>query len=32
MVINQKGKIAKYYAVVPQDLEIQKTIDELTKS
>ncbi|SFI07938.1 TlpA family protein disulfide reductase [Halpernia frigidisoli] len=31
MVINQKGKIAKYYAIVPQDPEIQKTIDNLTK-
>ncbi len=31
MVINQKGGIAKYYAILPEDPEIQKTIDELSK-
>ena len=31
MVINQKSGIAKYYAIVPDDPEIQKTIDELSK-
>lgn len=31
MVINQKGGIARYYAIVPDDPEIQKTIDELSK-
>ena len=30
LVIDQKGGIAKYYAIVPQDPEIQKTIDRLT--
>lgn len=30
MVINQKGGIAKYYAILPQDPDIQKTIDKLT--
>ena len=31
MVIDQTGKIAKYYAIHPNDPGIQKTIDELTK-
>lgn len=31
MVINQKGCIAKYYAITPDDPEIQKTINELSK-
>lgn len=31
MVINQKSGIAKYYAIVPDDPEIQKTINELSK-
>ena len=31
MVIDQTGKIAKYYAIHPNDPAIQKTIDELTK-
>lgn len=31
MVINQKSGIAKYYAIVPDDPEIQKTIDGLSK-
>jgi len=31
MVIDQKGDIAKYYAVTPDDPDIQKTIDLLTK-
>jgi len=31
MVIDQKGDIAKYYAIVPDDPDIQKTIDRLTK-
>lgn len=31
MVINQKGKIAKYYAISPQDPEIQKVIDVLVE-
>ena len=31
LVINQKSDIAKYYAIVPDDPEIQKTIDELSK-
>lgn len=31
MVINQKSGIAKYYAIIPDDPEIQKTIDELSK-
>jgi thiol-disulfide isomerase/thioredoxin len=30
LVISQIGNIAKYYAIVPQDPEIQKTIDKLT--
>lgn len=29
MVIDQTGKIAKYYSIHPSDPEIQKTIDEL---
>ena len=32
MVIDQTGKIAKYYAIHPNDPAIQKTIDELTKA
>ena len=31
LVINQKGGIAKYYAILPDDPEIQKTINELSK-
>ncbi len=31
MVIDQSGKIAKYYAIHPNDPEIQKTIDALIK-
>ena len=31
MVIDQTGKIAKYYAIHPNDPEIQKTIDALIK-
>lgn len=31
MVINQRGGIAQYYAIVPDDPEIQKTIDALKK-
>jgi hypothetical protein len=31
LVINQKSEIAKYYAITPEDPEIQKTIDELSK-
>lgn len=31
LIINQKSGIAKYYAIVPDDPEIQKTIDELSK-
>ena len=31
MVINQKSGIAKYYAISPDDPDIQKTIDELIK-
>ncbi|MEG2079309.1 thioredoxin-like domain-containing protein [Chryseobacterium sp.] len=31
MVINQKSSIAKYYAISPEDPEIQKTIDLLLK-
>lgn len=31
LVINQKSEIAKYYAIMPDDPEIQKTIDELSK-
>lgn len=31
MVIDQQSKIAKYYAINPQDPEIQKTIDRLLK-
>lgn len=29
MVIDQKSKIAKYYAITPEDPEIQATIDQL---
>jgi len=31
MVIDQKGNIAKYYAIVPDDPDIQSTIDRLNK-
>ena len=31
IVVNQKSEIAKYYAITPEDPEIQKTIDELSK-
>lgn len=31
MVIDQKSKIAKYYAISPEDPEIQATIDKLSK-
>nr|WP_314499028.1 thioredoxin-like domain-containing protein [uncultured Chryseobacterium sp.] len=31
MVIDQKSKIAKYYAISPEDPEIQATIDKLLK-
>ena len=31
MVIDQTGKIAKYYSIHPSDPEIQKTIDSLLK-
>lgn len=31
MVIDQKSNIAKYYAISPEDPEIQKTIDKLLK-
>jgi thiol-disulfide isomerase/thioredoxin len=31
MVIDQKSGIAKYYAISPEDPEIQKTIDKLLK-
>lgn len=31
LIINQKSGIAKYYAISPEDPEIQKTIDELSK-
>ena len=31
LVVNQKAGIAKYYAISPEDPEIQKTIDELSK-
>jgi len=31
LIINQKSGIAKYYAITPDDPEIQKTIDELSK-
>lgn len=31
MVIDQKSAIAKYYAISPEDPEIQKTIDKLSK-
>lgn len=31
IVINQKSDIAKYYAITPNDPDIQKTIDELSK-
>ncbi|SHK57849.1 TlpA family protein disulfide reductase [Chryseobacterium polytrichastri] len=31
MVIDQKSAIAKYYAISPEDPEIQKTIDKLLK-
>ncbi len=30
MVVDQKGDIAKYYAIAPDDPEIQQTIDRLT--
>lgn len=30
IVVDQTGKIAKYYAISPEDPEIQKTIDKLT--
>ena len=32
MVIDQTGNIVKYYSIHPSDPEIQKTIDDLTKS
>ena len=32
MVIDQTGKIAKYYAIHPSDPDIQKTIDQLTQN
>ena len=31
LVVNQKSGIAKYYAIVPDDPEIQKTINDLSK-
>ena len=31
LIINQKSGIAKYYTITPDDPEIQKTIDELSK-
>lgn len=31
MVIDQKGKIAKYYAISAEDAEIQKTIEKLLR-
>ncbi|HCM34747.1 MULTISPECIES: TlpA family protein disulfide reductase [Chryseobacterium] len=31
MIIDQKSSIAKYYAISPEDPEIQKTIDNLLK-
>jgi hypothetical protein len=31
MVIDQKSAIAKYYAISPEDPEIQQTIDKLLK-
>ena len=31
LIVNQKSGIAKYYAISPEDPEIQKTIDELSK-
>ncbi|MDY3538197.1 thioredoxin-like domain-containing protein [Riemerella anatipestifer] len=31
IVINQKSDIAKYYAITPDDPDIQKTINELSK-
>jgi len=32
MIIDQKGNIAKYYAIIPEDPDIQATIDILTKN
>lgn len=31
VVVDQKSQIAKYYAISPEDPEIQNTIDKLTK-
>ena len=31
LIVNQKSGIAKYYAISPDDPEIQKTIDDLSK-
>jgi len=31
LVVDQKSNIAKYYAITPDDPDIQKTIDRLTK-
>lgn len=31
LIVDQKGKIAKYYAITPDDPAIQKTIDSLLK-
>ena len=31
MIVDQKGGIAKYYSINPNDSQIQKTIDELKK-
>ena len=31
LIVNQKSGIAKYYAISPEDPEIQKTIDDLSK-
>ena len=31
IVVNQKSGIAKYYAITPDDPDIQKTINELSK-
>lgn len=32
IVVDQKGNIAKYYAIAPDDPKIQQTIDDLVKS
>ncbi len=32
LIVDQKGKIAKYYSISPSDPEIQKTIDKISKS